>query len=87
MGIARRLDQPIVLRYSPPGARITLRLSRNRSESIAEVIDQGPGIEAQHRTKVFDRFFRADAGRARTDGVTASALPSRKPRSSVRAVE
>lgn len=56
------------IRYSPPGTRITLRLSRDRSEAIAEVIDAGPGIDAQHRTKVFDRFFRADAGRSRTDG-------------------
>jgi heavy metal sensor kinase len=56
------------IRYSPPGARINLRLSRNRSEAIAEVIDEGPGIDARHRTKVFDRFFRANAGRSRTEG-------------------
>jgi heavy metal sensor kinase len=56
------------IRYSPAGARIALQLSRNGREAIAEVIDEGPGIDAQHRTKVFDRFFRADAGRSRIDG-------------------
>lgn len=56
------------IRYSGSNARITLRLSREPGEVIAEVIDEGPGIDAQHRAKVFDRFFRADAGRSRSDG-------------------
>lgn len=56
------------IRYSPPKVRITLRLGRDRGEAIAEVIDEGPGIDAEYRSKIFDRFFRADAGRSRSAG-------------------
>jgi heavy metal sensor kinase len=56
------------IRYSPPGTGITVQLSRNDREAIAEIIDQGPGIDAENRSKVFDRFFRADPGRSRTEG-------------------
>jgi two-component system OmpR family sensor kinase len=32
------------------------------------VADQGPGIAEEHRTRITDRFFRADAARARDQG-------------------
>jgi heavy metal sensor kinase len=56
------------IRYSPPGTGITVQLSRNDREAVAEIIDQGPGINAENRSKVFDRFFRADPGRSRNEG-------------------
>jgi heavy metal sensor kinase len=56
------------IRYSPDGARIVVRMKRSGGDAILDVIDEGPGIEAEHRVKVFDRFFRIDCGRSRSEG-------------------
>ena len=32
------------------------------------VADEGPGIEAEYRTRIFERFFRVDKARSRTEG-------------------
>ena len=56
------------IRYSPAKSRITLNVRRTEREAIVEVVDQGPGIDATHRVKVFDRFFRVDTGRSRSEG-------------------
>lgn len=56
------------IRYSPAKSRITLETRRTEREAIVEVIDQGPGIDETHRAKVFDRFFRADLSRSRSEG-------------------
>ena len=56
------------IRHSPASARIALRIRRREREGIIEVIDQGPGIGIEHRSKVFDRFFRVDSARSRSEG-------------------
>lgn len=56
------------IRYSPAKSCITLKMRRTEREAIVEVVDQGPGIDARHRVKVFDRFFRVDTGRSRGEG-------------------
>lgn len=61
--LAALLDN--ALRFSPKGGRIfvTGNLSDGRAE--AAVADSGPGIAPDHLDRVFDRFHRADAARAR----------------------
>lgn len=56
------------IRYSPAEGRIGLRISQQENAAIIEVSDEGPGIERQHHAKVFDRFFRVDFSRSRSDG-------------------
>jgi two-component system sensor histidine kinase TctE len=47
------------IRYCPAGACITVRVSAAGSAGISlEVEDNGPGIAAAERHRVFDRFYR-----------------------------
>ena len=56
------------IRYSPDGTRIALRAKRGNDEAVIEVVDAGPGIELQHRARIFDRFYRIDRSRSRAAG-------------------
>ncbi|MFK0251310.1 sensor histidine kinase [Amycolatopsis azurea] len=53
---------------------VTVRLSREAGEAVLEVIDDGPGIPAADRERVFDRFARLDDARARDAGGTGLGL-------------
>jgi signal transduction histidine kinase len=55
--IANLLDNAI--KYTPEGGRIEIRLGPDR----LEIMDTGPGIPAEAREKVFQRFFRLDESR------------------------
>jgi len=47
---------------------VTVRVCRRAEGLIVEVTDDGPGIDAEDRSRVFDRFVRLDEARTRTDG-------------------
>jgi two-component system OmpR family sensor kinase/two-component system sensor histidine kinase QseC len=49
------------VRHSPPGARIELRVARDDGLPCLSVDDSGPGIAAEDRARVFDRFVRRAA--------------------------
>jgi two-component system OmpR family sensor kinase/two-component system sensor histidine kinase QseC len=46
------------VRYSPPGARVELRVSAPDGVPTLQVDDAGPGIPPAERERVFDRFYR-----------------------------
>ncbi|WP_374702150.1 sensor histidine kinase [Herbaspirillum sp. B65] len=46
------------LRYTPQGGKVTVGLEKKRSQVIITVSDNGPGIPAEVRERVFERFYR-----------------------------
>ncbi len=56
------------VRHSPAGGTVTVHAGTNNGSVQIEVSDEGPGIPPGAEERVFERFYRADAARARTDG-------------------
>jgi two-component system OmpR family sensor kinase len=46
------------LRYTPVGGQVDVQVCRIGREAVLSVIDTGPGIPAEERQRVFDRFYR-----------------------------
>ena len=55
------------LRYTPRGGRIDVAVVGRGDGVVLSVIDDGPGIAAGERERVFDRFHRGDAARVAGD--------------------
>jgi two-component system sensor histidine kinase GlrK len=46
------------VRFSPERGLISIKLYKEQSDAVFEVLDEGPGIPESERDKVFDAFFR-----------------------------
>jgi heavy metal sensor kinase len=58
------------IKFTAPGGRVTVRVTRDTERAVLEVIDTGVGMPPDVVPRVFDRFFRADPSRSRaTEGV------------------
>jgi heavy metal sensor kinase len=63
LGLMNLLDNAI--KYTPPGGAIQVRARASASgQPLIEVQDTGPGIEPEHRERIFERFYRAGTARA-----------------------
>ena len=47
------------IKFSPTGGRIRIRVAETSRDVVFDVIDSGPGIDPEARTRIFDRFYRA----------------------------
>lgn len=57
------------IKYSPESGRITVRAFTESPDAfVLEVEDHGQGIDAHHLHRIFERFYRVDAGRSREFG-------------------
>ena len=56
------------LKYSAPKTTVTLRGARVKEHLVIEVRDEGCGISDEDKTRVFDRFYRVDKARSRSQG-------------------
>jgi two-component system, OmpR family, sensor kinase len=61
------------IKYSPPGSTVTLTCRRDADRYVLSVADNGPGIPAELQSRIFERFFRADKARSRSEGETGGA--------------
>ena len=52
--------------YSPEGGTITIGAHRDGSQPVLTVRDEGPGIPDADLTRIFERFYRVDKARARS---------------------
>jgi heavy metal sensor kinase len=62
------------IKYTPEGGTVDVAISSTDSEAVVAVRDTGIGIPAEHLPHVFDRFYRVDKGRSRTEGGTGLGL-------------
>jgi signal transduction histidine kinase len=56
------------IRHTPAGGAVTIGLEAKSAEAVLWVSDTGPGIAEDEQERVFDRFYRPDASRARSSG-------------------
>ncbi|GAB6900470.1 sensor histidine kinase [Kineosporia succinea] len=56
------------VRHTPKGSPIEVAVGRQDNVAVLEVRDHGEGLTPDHASKVFERFYRVDASRARHQG-------------------
>ncbi|MFI8946953.1 ATP-binding protein [Streptomyces sp. NPDC053750] len=54
--------------HTPPGTPLRIGVGTVGPHAVLEVADQGPGLSATERARVFDRFYRTDDSRTRATG-------------------
>lgn len=76
----RGIDQVLInlvdnaIKYTPQGGRVWLRAETTPTHVSLSVFNSGPGIPSKHVARVFERFYRVDAGRSREIGGTGLGL-------------
>jgi two-component system OmpR family sensor kinase len=56
--------------HTPPGTAVRVGMRRLDGEVVLTVADDGPGMSPEVAAHVFDRFYRVDGARSRTDGAS-----------------
>jgi two-component system phosphate regulon sensor histidine kinase PhoR len=62
------------VKYCPAGSSVTVSAEKTNGAVKVVVRDTGPGIDPKHVPRLFERFYRVDAGRSREIGGTGLGL-------------
>ena len=62
------------VKFSPPGGTVTVNVLRVAQGVRVEVVDCGPGIPDDFRSRIFQKFSQADASNSREKGGTGLGL-------------
>ena len=68
--LLRRIIRNLVdnaVRYAPAESTVSVTLAEKLGGYVITVSDNGPGIPADARARVFERFFRVDVARSRSE--------------------
>ncbi len=65
--IRNLLDNAI--RYSPPNSHIWVRLEERKQTILLQIADNGPGVPAAYRKRIFERFYRVLGNKAHGTGL------------------
>ena len=61
--------------YTPSGGQIDVRTAAEANMAAVIIRDNGPGIPPEHLSRLFERFYRAEADRSRVkDGRSGTGL-------------
>jgi two-component system, OmpR family, phosphate regulon sensor histidine kinase PhoR len=70
--VTNLLDNAV--KYSGAGAAVWVRAGAEGDRVVIAVADEGPGIPAEHLSRIFERFYRVDKARSRKLGGTGLGL-------------
>ena len=77
---ARALEQVLInlvdnaIKYTPEGGEVRITVHDRPDRMAVDVMNTGPGIPEEQLARVFERFYRVDAGRSRELGGTGLGL-------------
>ncbi|MDA0769375.1 MAG: ATP-binding protein [Chloroflexi bacterium] len=62
------------VKFSPPGAVVSVHAEQRDGKVDVSVTDEGPGISSEHLAHILERFYRVDKARSREEGGTGLGL-------------
>jgi signal transduction histidine kinase len=59
--VAQVIDNLVAnaVKFTPDGGTVTVRVRGDAERALIEVADQGPGLPAEERERVFERYYQA----------------------------